>query len=102
VWQCVALRIGCKLTQRASSGAPHPFLLIPDPALGSSTPGAAATRMPGLGKSEDSGLLSGLGHTRVLRVLSVPLVSGSPVGKEVEAGESMGKLRVLLMHLQDA
>jgi len=34
--------------------------------------------------------------------LSVPLVSGSPVGKEVEAGESMGKLRVLLMLLQDA
>ena len=58
--------------------------------------------MPGLGTSEDSGLPSGVGHAHTLRILSVPLVSGSPVGKEVEAGESMGKLRVLLMHLQDA
>ena len=66
----------------------------------------------GLGLTEDSclpsGLPSALGQTRVLRVLSVPLVSGSPVGKEVEAGEGMGQLRAAdatatcLMLLKDA
>jgi hypothetical protein len=58
----------------------------------------------GPGLTEDSclpsGLPSALGQTRVLRVLSVPLVSGSPVGKEVEAGEGTGQLRVLLTQLQ--
>ena len=60
----------------------------------------------GPGLTEDSclpsGLPSALGQTRVLRSLSVPLVSGSPVGKEVEAGEGTGQLRVLLTQLQHA
>ena len=108
VWQCLALRIGSKLTERGSSAPPHASLLIPAPALGSSSRGAAATSMPtsmaGKGSvcgTECSRLPSPIRHTRVLRVLSVPLVSGSPVGKEVEAGEGMRQLRLLLMRLQD-